>query len=134
MLRGCVVDFSGNCEEHFSLSEFAYNNIFQLSIQMDPCEALYGRKCRTPLCWTKLGEKRYWVSSWKKVLRFRHKGKLSPRFIGPYRILNRRYHSNPSHVVLIYEVEVRPGLSYEEMLVQILDYEVKILRKKQFLQ
>lgn len=98
-------------------------------------EALYGRRCRTPSCWTELGERRalgpelvsdteykvrlIWdqlkaaldrrksyadlkcnkieyyvgdfvflkVSPWKKVLRFRRKGKLSPRFIGPYHIL-----------------------------------------------
>ena len=104
---------------------------------MAPYEALYGRRCRTPSCWTELGERQVLgpelvadtedkvklirdrlkeasdrqksyadlkhkkientvgdmvflkVSPWKKILRFRRKGKLSPRFIGPYQILKR---------------------------------------------
>ena len=43
-------------EEHFPLVEFAYNNSYQASIQMTPYEALYGRPCRSPLCWTEVGE------------------------------------------------------------------------------
>ncbi|KAA3484418.1 DNA/RNA polymerases superfamily protein [Gossypium australe] len=116
----------GNREGHLPLAKFYYNNSFQLGIQKAPYKALYGRKCRTPLCWTKLGEKKVLslelvqqsekkyasnrqnlyanlkrkeieynasdqvflkVPPWKKVLRFNRKGKLSSRFIGPYRIL-----------------------------------------------
>ena len=40
------------------LVEFVYNNSFQSSIGMAPYKALYGRKCRTPLCWTELSEKK----------------------------------------------------------------------------
>ena len=40
------------------MAEFAYNNSFQSSIQMAPYEALYGRKCRSPLCWTEVGERK----------------------------------------------------------------------------
>lgn len=58
MLQGYVIDFRGSWEDHLPLVEFAFNNSFQSSIQMAPYEALYGRKCRTPLCWTKLGERR----------------------------------------------------------------------------
>ena len=43
-------------EEHFSLVEFAYNNSYQASIQMTLYEALYGRPCRSALCWTEVGE------------------------------------------------------------------------------
>ena len=56
MLRACVLDHKGNWEEHFPLVEFAYNNSYQASIQMAPYEALYGRPCRSPLCWTEVGE------------------------------------------------------------------------------
>ena len=117
--------------------EFAYNNSYQASIGMAPYEALYGWRCRTLVCWTKLNEykvigldivkgieekvqvirqrlkiandrqKSYAdlkrkdieyevndkvflnVSPWRKVLRFGKKRKLSPRFIGPYKILER---------------------------------------------
>ncbi|CAA7055044.1 unnamed protein product [Microthlaspi erraticum] len=44
-------------DDHLSLVEFAYNNNFQASIGMAPFEALYGRPCRTPLCWTQVGER-----------------------------------------------------------------------------
>ncbi|XP_017613585.1 uncharacterized protein LOC108458691 [Gossypium arboreum] len=93
----------------------------------------------------------------KKVLRFGRKGKLNPSFIGPYRILRRvgpvayqlelpfelewihdvfhvsmlkRYRSDTTHVVLVEEIEVRPDLIFEEELVQVLDREIKVLRKK----
>ena len=56
MLRACVLDHKGSWEEHFPLVEFAYNNSYQASIQMAPYEALYGRPCRSPLCWTEVGE------------------------------------------------------------------------------
>ena len=117
--------------------EFSYNNSYQSSICMAPYEALYGRRCRTPVCWTELNEHKvigpdivkeieekvkviqqrlkaasdrqksyadlkrkdieyevgdkvfFKVSPWRKILRFGKKGKLSPRFIGTYEILER---------------------------------------------
>ena len=186
--------------------EFAYNNSYQANIGMAPYEALYGQKCRTPLCWTKLSEykligpdivkdteekvqiiqqrfkigshrqKSYVdlkrkdieykvvnkvflkVSPWRKVLRFGKKGKLIPRFICPYEILERvgpvtyrlalppdlaklhnvfhvsimrRYRSDESHVLLMQEVQVQPDLSYDEEPKAILAREVKQLRNKQ---
>ena len=56
MLRACVLDHKGSWEEHLPLVEFAYNNIYQESIRMEPYEALYGRPCRSPLYWTEVGE------------------------------------------------------------------------------
>ncbi|XP_050890368.1 uncharacterized protein LOC127095768 [Lathyrus oleraceus] len=58
MLRACILDSGGNWKELLPLIEFAYNNSYHASIAMAPYEALYGRKCRTPLCWTKVGEER----------------------------------------------------------------------------
>ena len=57
MLRACVLDHKSRWEEHLPLVEFAYNNSYQASIQMAPYEALYGRPCRSPLCWTEVGER-----------------------------------------------------------------------------
>ena len=51
MLRTCVLDFKGSWENHLPLIEFAYNNSYHASIGMPPFEALYGRKCRSPICW-----------------------------------------------------------------------------------
>ena len=58
MLRSCVIDYDSSWDRHIPLVEFVYNNSFQLSIRMAPYEALYGKKCRTPLCWTELNEKK----------------------------------------------------------------------------
>ena len=56
MLRGCVLDFSGSWDTYIPLIEFTYNNSYQSSISMAPYEALYGRRCKTPMCWTELNE------------------------------------------------------------------------------
>ena len=59
MLRACVLDFKGNWDRYLPLAEFAYNNSYHASIQMAPFEALYGRKCQSPLCWTELSERSF---------------------------------------------------------------------------
>ena len=56
MLKACVLDLKGSWDEHLPLVEFAYNNSYQVSIQMAPYEALYGRLCRSPIGWTEVGE------------------------------------------------------------------------------
>ncbi|KAL0545862.1 hypothetical protein IC582_015758 [Cucumis melo] len=58
MLRACVLQFKGNWDTHSSLMEFAYNNSYQSSMGMAPFEALYGRPCRTPVCWNEVGERK----------------------------------------------------------------------------
>jgi len=208
MLRCCVLEFQGSWERYLPLVEFAYNNSYQTSLKMAPYEALYGRKCRTPLYWTELKENQIYgvdliketeekvkiirdclkaasdrqksyadlkrkdiefqvgdkvflkVTPWKKVLRFGRKGKLSPRFVGPfgpyeviekvgpvaYRLalppelekihdvfhvsMLRRYRSDPSHVVSPTEIELQPDMTYEEEPIKILAREVKQLRNK----
>ena len=53
-----MINYEGSWNKHTPLIEFVYNNSFQSSIGMAPYEALYGRKCRTSLCWTELSEKK----------------------------------------------------------------------------
>ncbi|GJT13994.1 putative reverse transcriptase domain-containing protein [Tanacetum coccineum] len=57
MLRACVMDFGGSWDTHLSLIEFSYNTSYHASIKCAPFEALYGRKCRSPVIWTEVGEK-----------------------------------------------------------------------------
>ena len=98
------------------------------------------------------------VSMWRKILRFGKKGKLSPRFIGPYEILERighvayrlalppelanlhdvfqasmlrKYRSDDSHILPVQEVQVQQDFSYDEGPKAILAREVKQLRNKQ---
>ncbi|KAE8684908.1 Zinc finger protein ZAT12 [Hibiscus syriacus] len=101
MIRCIIINLEGSWEDQLSLVEFSYNNNFQLNIQMALYEALYGRKCRTPLCWIELnedlkckdiefefGDKIFLkVSLWKNMFRFGRKFKLTPRFIRPYKVL-----------------------------------------------
>ena len=58
MLRACALNYAGNSDHHLPLVEFAYNNSYHSSIEMAPYEALYGRRCRTPICWDEVGERR----------------------------------------------------------------------------
>ncbi|GJX14916.1 putative reverse transcriptase domain-containing protein [Tanacetum coccineum] len=56
MLRACAIDFGKGWVNHLPLVKFSYYNSYHASIKAAPFEALYGRKCRSPVCWTKVGE------------------------------------------------------------------------------
>ncbi|GJV82029.1 putative reverse transcriptase domain-containing protein [Tanacetum coccineum] len=94
-------------DRHLPLIEFSYNNSYHTNIKAAPFKALYSRKCRSPICWAEihvidkeLPDKRrkplefqvgdkvmLKVSPWKGVIRFGKRGKLNPRYIGPFKIL-----------------------------------------------
>ncbi|KAL1534042.1 hypothetical protein AAHA92_31446 [Salvia divinorum] len=205
MLRAVVLDRGENWEAVLPLIEFAYNNSFQATINMAPYEALYGRKCRSPLYWDEVGERRIRgpdsveemieivgrirqrikeaqdrqksyadvrrtdlqfnagdkvflkVSPSKGITRFCVKGKLKPRYVGPYEILEnvgpvayrlalppsfrhvhnvfhvsqlRKYVFDPKHVIHQEEMILNPDLSYKEKPEAILDRKVQELRNK----
>nr|GEW81541.1 retrotransposon protein, putative, Ty3-gypsy subclass [Tanacetum cinerariifolium] len=56
MLRACVIDFGKSWDRYLPLVEFSYNNSYHASIKVAPFEALYGRKCRSPVCWAEVGD------------------------------------------------------------------------------
>ncbi|GKV48743.1 hypothetical protein SLEP1_g55542 [Rubroshorea leprosula] len=205
MLRACALDLPESWDDHLPLAEFAYNNSYHSSIKMAPYEALYGRRCRAPICWAEVGYGRvigpdfvqqttekvkliqqrlkvaqdkqksyadnrrrplefevgnhvfFKVSPTKGVYRFGLKGKLSPRYIGPFEILKRvgevaykialppklsnvhnvfhvsvlrKYEPDPSHVINYEPLELKEYLSYTEQPIQILDRKEKVLRNK----
>jgi hypothetical protein len=205
LLRAYILELEGSWEDQLSLVEFTYNNNYQATIGMAPYEALYGRKCRTSLCWEELGEKQLIgpklvqintenikivkdrmkaaqdrqksyadnrmrplefgigkkvflkVTPWKRMLRFGMKGKLAPRYIGPFKVSRRiepmayklalppsltKIH-NVFHVSLLRKAEVDPSqilpqvpleidedLTVEVKPMKVLDYSEKELRSK----
>ena len=132
-----MLDFQGSWNEKLPLIEFACNNSYHDSIKMAPYEALYGRKCRSPIHWHEIGERKFLgsdevdqitedirrirqrlqtsvdrqrkyadrrrrplvfevgdnvllkVAPLRGAMRFRKKGKRSPRFVGPFEIIER---------------------------------------------
>ncbi|KAH9686662.1 Endonuclease [Citrus sinensis] len=164
MLRACVMEFKGNWDNYLPLMEFAYNNNYQASNEMAPYEALYGRKCRTPKSYAdkrrrelefEVGDRVFiWIFPWKGVLRFGKCGKLSPRYIGPYEIIERigslayrlalppelsrihdvfhdsmlrKYIYDPSHVLSKQPIQLKEDLTYEEEPIEILEEKHQVL-------
>nr|GFA41146.1 reverse transcriptase [Tanacetum cinerariifolium] len=139
MLCSCALEWTGNWDDYICLVEFAYNNSWHASIKCAPFEMLYCRKCRALTCWDQVGERvikgpemievtnaKFDVSKEKLkealspargVRRFGIKSKLSPRFIGPFEILDR-------------VGEIRTDLSYVEEPENILDRQDRVMRKK----
>ena len=69
MLRACVISFLEKLDECLTLAEFSYNNSYQKSIRMAPFDALYGKKCRTPLNWVGVGDRGYFGPNFIKEAR-----------------------------------------------------------------
>ncbi|GJY65593.1 putative reverse transcriptase domain-containing protein [Tanacetum coccineum] len=174
MLRVCVVNFGICWVKHLPLVEFSYNNSYHASIKAAPFEALYGRKCCSPVCWAEsyadLKRKpmefqvrdrvMLKVSPWKGVVQFGKQGKLNPRCVGPFKVLEKvisvaykidlpqelsRVHST-FHVsnlkkcysdeplaILLDELHIDDKLHFVEEPVEIMDREVKWLKQSRIL-
>ncbi|GJX53872.1 putative reverse transcriptase domain-containing protein [Tanacetum coccineum] len=208
MLRACVLDFRKGWDKHLPLVEFSYNNSYHTSIKAAPFEALYGRKCRSPICWAEVGDSQLTgpeiihettekivqiksriqaardrqksyadvrrkplefqvgdkvmlkVSPWKGVIRFGKRGKLNPRYIGPFKIIAKvgtvayrlelpeqlsRVHStfhvsnlkkcmsDETLAIPLDEIQIDDKLHFIEEPVEIMDREVKRLKQSRIL-
>jgi hypothetical protein len=67
MLIACVIYFDKSWDKCLALAEFAYNNSYKASLKMAPFEALYGRRCRTPLNWSQAGEQNLFGKIWEQL-------------------------------------------------------------------
>ncbi|GJS71762.1 putative reverse transcriptase domain-containing protein [Tanacetum coccineum] len=176
MLCSYVIDFESSWDHHLPLVEFSYNNSYHASIKAEPYEALYGRKCRSPVCWSEVGDSQLTgpelirdtaekiiliknrllitrslqksyadrrakplefevgdmvlvkVSPWKDTVHFGKRRKLSPCYIGPFKILARCL-AEGDIIVPIDDIQLDDKLHMVEEPVEVVDREVK--RQKQ---
>ena len=138
MLHACAIQYGTSWDKSLPYAEFSYNNSYHASLKKSPFEALYGKRCRTPIFWDQSGEKQLFgpdiiedaeeqvrkvrenlkiaqsrqksyadhrrreltfkvddyvylkVSPMRGIKRFNMKGKLAPRYVGPFKILERK--------------------------------------------
>nr|GEV87736.1 hypothetical protein [Tanacetum cinerariifolium] len=107
MLRACVLDFGKGWDKHFPLVEFSYNNSYHTSIKPASFEALYGRKCRSPICWAELSRvhSTFHISKLKKCM------------------------ADEPLAIPLDEIQVDEKLNFIEEPVEIMDCEVKHLKQ-----
>nr|GEX30919.1 putative reverse transcriptase domain-containing protein [Tanacetum cinerariifolium] len=179
ILRACVLDFGRSWDVHLPLVKFSYNNSYHSSVRYDPFEASYGRKCRSPIMLVELkaardhhksyADKRrkplefsvgdyvlLKVSTWKDVVRFGKKGKITPRFVGPFKIIKKvgpvaymldlpkeldgvhdtfrvsnlkKCVADPTLQMPLDEIQVDAKLNFMEEAVEILEREFKKLKQ-----
>nr|GFB20126.1 putative reverse transcriptase domain-containing protein [Tanacetum cinerariifolium] len=158
MLRACAIDFGKGWVNHLPLVEFSYNNNYHASIKATPFEALYGRRCRLPVCWTEVGEAQILdieliQETTKKIVQIKQK-----MYVEPFKVLEKirkvayklelpeelsRVH-NTFHVSNLKKCHadeplavLLDGLHFDDMLhfieepVEIMDREVKRLKQSQ---
>ncbi|GJU52399.1 putative reverse transcriptase domain-containing protein [Tanacetum coccineum] len=149
MLRAYVIDFGNGWVKHLSLVKFSYNNSYHASIKAAPYEALYGQKCRSPVCWAEDRQKSYAdlkrkpmefeigdrvmlkVSPWKEVVRFI---KRLSRVHNTFHVSNlKKCYADEPLAVPLDGLHIDDQLRFVEEPVEIMDREVKRLKRSRIL-
>ncbi|GJV98388.1 putative reverse transcriptase domain-containing protein [Tanacetum coccineum] len=124
MLRACVIDFGGSWDRHLPLVEFSYNNSYHASIKAAPFEALYGRKCRSRVCWSEVGDSQLTVA-YKLELPIELQG-----IHNTFHVSNlKKCLSDESLVIPLDEIKLDDKLHFIEEPMEIIDREVKRLKQ-----
>ncbi|GKB24411.1 putative reverse transcriptase domain-containing protein, partial [Tanacetum coccineum] len=95
MLRACAIDFGKGCVNHLPLVEFSYNNSYHASIKAAPFEALYGRKCRSPVCWAEVGQVQLTgpdlvQETTEKIIQIKQRMQVArDRYVRPFKVLEK---------------------------------------------
>ncbi|GJZ64924.1 putative reverse transcriptase domain-containing protein [Tanacetum coccineum] len=168
MLHACVIDFGKGWVNHLPLVEFLCNNSYHASIKAAPFEALYGQKCHLLVCWAERNLIEFQVGDsvmlkvlpWKGVVHFGKRGKLNPRFVGPFKVLEnvgavsytlelpqdlgkvhntfhvsnlKKCHANKPLAVPLDGLHIDDKLHFVEELVVIMDRNIKRLKQSHIL-
>ncbi|GJQ93222.1 putative reverse transcriptase domain-containing protein [Tanacetum coccineum] len=129
MMRACVIDFGKGWVNHLPLVEFSYNNSYHASIKAAPFEALYDRKCRSPVCWAEVGP----FKVLEKVGVVAYKLKLSQelsRVHNMFHVSNlKKCYADEPLAVSLDGLHIDNKLHFIEEPVEIMDHEVKRLKQ-----
>ncbi|GJU39389.1 putative reverse transcriptase domain-containing protein [Tanacetum coccineum] len=140
MLRACVIDFGNGWERHLPLIEFSYNNSYHASIKAAPFEALYGQKCRSPVCWAEVGDAQLTDpelihETTEKIIQIKQRIQATRDRQKSYFDVRRKplefqkCLSDEPLAVSLDEIHIDHKLCFVEEPVEIMDREVKRLKK-----
>ncbi|GKA64212.1 putative reverse transcriptase domain-containing protein [Tanacetum coccineum] len=153
MLQECVIDFGSSWDRHLPLVKFSFNYSYHASIKATPFEALYGHKCRSPVCWSEVGDSQL---TGLELIRETIEKILSPRYVGPFKIIDRigpvayklelpdelrgihntfhvsnlkKFLADENLVILLDEIQHDDKLHFIKEPIKIMDREVKELKQ-----
>nr|GEX18512.1 putative reverse transcriptase domain-containing protein [Tanacetum cinerariifolium] len=149
MLRACVLNFGKGWDKHLPLVEFSYKNSYHTSIKAAPFEALYGRKCRSPICWAEVGDRQLTGpeiihETTQKIVQIKSRIQAARDRQKNYADLNRvhsMFHvsklkkcmADKPLAIPLDEIQVDDKLNFIEEPVEIMDREVKRLKQSHIL-
>nr|GEV49404.1 putative reverse transcriptase domain-containing protein [Tanacetum cinerariifolium] len=148
MLRACVIDFGKSWDKHLPLVEFSHNNSYHTSIKATPFDVLYGQKCRSPVCWARVGDSQLTSlevshETTEKIIQIKShiqdacdrkksyadKRRKPLEFHVGYKVMLKKCLSDETFVIPLDEIQIDDKLHFIEEPIDIMDREVKRLKQ-----